>query len=100
MSKIYSQLSLKAIEFHSKICEQTRSLRQLTLTSVHKVFDQYRSVFVQEEMVNVMKMYKCARKVSQLWYQMKTPVMIKNTNIIPKCSSIRTPINTKNLRMG
>ena len=28
MSKICSQLSLQAIEFYSKICEQTRSLRR------------------------------------------------------------------------
>ena len=32
MSKIYSQISLQAIEFYSKLCEQTRNNRQLALT--------------------------------------------------------------------
>ena len=36
MSKIYSQLSLQAIEFYSKLCQQTRNIRQLALTQVHK----------------------------------------------------------------
>ena len=36
MGKIYSQLSLQAIEFYSKLCEQTRNLRQLAFTQVHK----------------------------------------------------------------
>ena len=36
MNKIHSQLCLQAIEFYSKVCEQTRNLRQLTLTQVHK----------------------------------------------------------------
>ena len=34
MSNIYSKISLQAIEFYSQICEQTRNLRQLTLTQV------------------------------------------------------------------
>ena len=73
MSKIYSQLSLKAIEFYSKTCEQTRSLRQLKLTQVHKdtpllgyILTGDRSIFVKEEGIKVMKIYKRARKVSQL----------------------------------
>ena len=36
MSNIYSRISLQAIEFYSQICEQTRNLRQLTLTQVRK----------------------------------------------------------------
>ena len=36
LSKIYSQLSLQAIEFYTKLCEQTRNIRQLALTQVHK----------------------------------------------------------------
>ena len=36
MSNIYSRISFQAIEFYSKICEQTRNLRQLTLTQVQK----------------------------------------------------------------
>ena len=36
MSNKYSRISLKAIEFYSQICEQTRNLRQLTLTQVQK----------------------------------------------------------------
>ena len=74
MSKIYSQLSLQAVEFYSKICEQTRSLRQLTLTQEHKdtpllgyILTGDQSIFVQEEGINIIKMYKCSRKVSQLW---------------------------------
>ena len=36
MSNIYSRISLQAKEFYSQICEQTRNLRQLTLTQVQK----------------------------------------------------------------
>ena len=36
MSNIYSRISLQAIAFYSQICEQTRNLRQLTLTQVQK----------------------------------------------------------------
>ena len=36
MSNIYSQISLQAIEFYPQICEQTRNIRQLTLTKVQK----------------------------------------------------------------
>ena len=32
MSNLYSRISLQAIEIYSKICEQTRNIRQLTLT--------------------------------------------------------------------
>ena len=91
MSKIYSQLSLQAIEFYSKICEQTRSLRQLPLTQVHKdtplqgyILTEDRSIFVQEEGINVMKMYNCIRKTSQLWIPNentsydKIPLLYKN----------------------
>ena len=63
MSKIYSQLSLQAIEFHLKICEQTRSFRQLTLTQVHEdtlllgyFLTDDLTIFVQEEGINVMNM--------------------------------------------
>ena len=73
MSKIYSQLSLQAIEFYSKLCEQTRNVRQLALTQVHKdtpllgcILTGDRSIFVQEEGINVMQMYRCAKKVSKL----------------------------------
>ena len=71
MSKIYSQISLQAIKFYSKTCEQTRSLRQLTLTQVHKdtpllgyILTGDHSIILQDEGINVMIMYKCARKVS------------------------------------
>ena len=36
MSNIYARISLQAIDFCSQICEQTRNLRQLTLTQVQK----------------------------------------------------------------
>ena len=36
MSNIYSRISLQAIEFYSQTCEQTRNIRQLTLTQVQK----------------------------------------------------------------
>ena len=69
MSNIYSRISLQAIEFYSQICEQTRNLRQLTLTQVQKntpllgyILTGDRSIFVKQEGVNVMKMYKCAKK--------------------------------------
>ena len=72
--KIYSQLSLQAIEFYSKLCEQTRNIRQLALIQVHKdtpllgyILTGDRSIFVQEEGKNVKKMYRCAKKVSQRW---------------------------------
>ena len=64
MSNIYSRISLQAIEFYSQICEQTRNLRQLTLTQVQKntpllgyLLTGDRSIFVKQEGVNVMKMY-------------------------------------------
>ena len=63
VSKIYSQFSLQAIEFYSKLCEQTRNFRQLAPTQVHKdtpllgyILTGDRSIFVQEEGINVMKM--------------------------------------------
>ena len=74
MSNIYSRISLQAIEFYSQICEQTRNLRQLTLTQVQKnttllgyILTGDRSIFVKQEGVNVMKMYKCAKKSSPLY---------------------------------
>ena len=74
MSNIYSRISLQAIEFYSQICEQTRNLRQLTLTQVKKntpllgyILNGDRSIFVKQEGVNVMKMYKCAKKSSPLY---------------------------------
>ena len=36
ISNIYSRISLQAIEFYSKVCDQTRNIRQLTLTQVQK----------------------------------------------------------------
>ena len=74
MSNIYSRISLQAIEFYSQICEQPRNLRQLTLTQVQKntpllgyILTGDRSIFVKQEGVNVMKMYKCAKKSSPLY---------------------------------
>ena len=71
MSNIYSRTSLQAIEFYSKICEQTRNIRQLTLTQVQRytphlgcILTGDRSLFVKQEGVNVMKMYNCAKKSS------------------------------------
>ena len=74
MSNIYSRISLQAIEFYSQICEQTRNLRQLTLKQVQKntlllgyILTGDRSIFVKQEGVNVIKMYKCAKKSSPLY---------------------------------
>ena len=73
MSNIYSRISLHAVEFYSQICEQTRNIRQLTLTQVQKntpllgyILSGNRSIFVKQEGVNVMKKYKCAKKSSPL----------------------------------
>ena len=91
MSNIYSRISLQAIEFYSQICEQTRNLRQLTLTQVQKntpllgyILTGDRSIFVKQEGVNVMKMYKCAKKSSPLYVPQtrecydKIPILFKN----------------------
>ena len=91
MSNVYSRISLQAIEFYSKICEQTRELRQLTLTQVQKntpllgyILTGDRSIFVKQEGVNVMKMYKCAKKSSPLCVPQtrecydKMPIRYKN----------------------
>ena len=91
MSNIYSRISLQAIEFYSQICEQTRNIRQLTLTQVKKntpllgyILTGYRSIFVKQEGVNVMKMYKCAKKSSPLYVLQtrecydKIPILYKN----------------------
>ena len=91
MSDIYSRISLQAIEFYSQICEQTRNLRQLTLTQVQKnttllgyILTGDRSIFVKQEGVNVMKMYKCAKKSSPLYVPQtrecydKIPILYKN----------------------
>ena len=91
MSNIYSRISLQAIEFYSQICEQTRNIRQLTLTQVQKntpllgyIFTGDRSIFVKQEGVNVMKMYKCAKKSSPLYVPEtracygKIPILYKN----------------------
>ena len=91
MSNIYSRISLQAIEFYSQICEQTRILRQLTLTQVQKntpllgyILTGDRSIFVKQEGVNVMKMYKCAKKSSPLYVPQtrecydKIPILYKN----------------------
>ena len=91
MSNIYSRISLQAMEFYSQICEQTRNLRQLTLTQVQKntpllgyILTGDRSIFVKQEGVNVMKMYKCAKKSSALYVPQtrkcydKIPILYKN----------------------
>ena len=91
MSNIYSRISLQAIEFYSQICEQTRNLRQLTLTQVQKntpllgyILTGDRSIFVKQEGVNVMKMHKCAKKSSPLYVPQtrecydKIPILYKN----------------------
>ena len=74
MSNIYTRISLQAIEFYSKICEETRNIRQLTLTQVQKntpllgyFHTGDRSIFVKQEGVNVIKIYKCAKKPSPLY---------------------------------
>ena len=74
MSNIYSRISLQAIEFYSQICEQTGNLSQLTLTQVQKntpllgyILTGDRSIFVKQEGVNIMKMFKCAKKLSPLY---------------------------------
>ena len=74
MSNIYSRISLQAIEFYSKVCEQTGNIRQLTLTQVQKntpllgyILTGHISIVVKQEGVNVMKMYKCAKKLSPLY---------------------------------
>ena len=91
MSNIYSRISLQAIEFYSQICEQTRDIRQLTLTQVQKntpllgyILTGDRSISVKQEGVNVMKMYKCAKKSSPLYVSQtrecydKIPILYKN----------------------
>ena len=91
MSNIFSRISLQAIEFYSQICEQTRNLRQLTLTQVQKntpllgyILTGDRSIFVKQEGVNLMKMYKCSKKSSPLYVPQtrecydKIPILYKN----------------------
>ena len=91
MSNIYSTISLQAIEFYSKICEQSRNIQQLTLTQVQKntpllgyILTGDRSIFVKQEEANVMKMYKCAKKSSPLYVPQtrecydKIPILYKN----------------------
>ena len=91
MSNIYSRISLQAIKFYSQICEQTRNLRQLTLTQVQKntpllgyILTGDRSIFVKQEGVNVTKTYKCAKKSSPLYVPQtrecsdKIPILYKN----------------------
>ena len=94
MSNIYSRISLQAIEFYSLICEQTRNIRKLTLTQVQKntpllgyVLTGDRSILVKQEEVNVMKMYKCAKKSSPLYVPQtrecydKIPILFKNRGV-------------------
>ena len=72
-------------------CEQTRNIRQLTLTQVQKntpllgyILTGDRFIFVKQEGVNVMKMYKCAKKSSPLYVPRtrkcydKIPILYKN----------------------
>ena len=91
MSNILSRKSLQAIEFYSKICEQTRNIRQLTLTQVLKntpligyKLTGDRTIFVKQEGVNVMKMYKSAKKVVTYICTTDTRMLRQNTNPIPK----------------
>ena len=63
MSNIYPRISLQAIEFYSQICEQTRNLRQLTLTQVQKntpllgyILTGDRSIFVKQEGDHMVKL--------------------------------------------
>ena len=86
MGNIYSRISLQAIEFYSKICEQTRNIRQLTLTQVQKntpllgyILTGDRSIFVKQEGVNVMKMRK---KVVTTICTTNTRMLRQNTNPI------------------
>ena len=74
MSKIYTRLSLKAIEFYSKICEQTQIIRDLTLIQLQKdtqllgrILAEDRSLCVKQKGINVIKLYKCAQKTSHLY---------------------------------
>ena len=89
MSNIYSKISLQSIEFYPQICEQTRNIRQLKLTQVQKntpllgyILAGDRSIFVKQ--VNVMEMYKCAKKSSPLYVPQtrgcydKIPILYKN----------------------
>ena len=91
MSNIYSRISLQAIKLYSQICEQTRNIRQLTLRQVQKntplsgyILTGDRSIFVKQEGVIVMKMYKCAKKSSHLYVLQnrecydKIPILYKN----------------------
>ena len=84
MSNIYSRISLQAMEFYSQICEQTRNIRQLTLTQVQKnrpllgyILTGDRSIFVKQEGVNVMKMYKYLKKSTLYMYHKHENVMTK-----------------------
>ena len=87
MSDIYSRISLQAIEFYSKICEQYRNIRQLTLTQVQKntpLLGYILTGDVKQEGVNLMKMYKCAKNSSPLYVPQtrerydKIPILYKN----------------------
>ena len=91
MSNIYSRIGLQAFEFYSQICQQTRNLRQLTLTQVQKntpllgyILTGDRSIFVKQEGVNLMKMYKCAKISSPLYVPQtrecydKIPILYKS----------------------
>ena len=89
MSNKCSRISLQAIEFYSKICEQTGNLRQLTLTQVQKntpilgyILTGDRSIFVKQEGVNVTKMYKCAKKSSPLYVPQTRECYDKKNNTI------------------
>ena len=84
MSNIYSRIRLQAIEFYSQICEQTRNIRQLTLTQVQKktpllgyILTGDRSIFVKQG-VNVMKMYKN----HHLYMYHKPENVMTKTNIV------------------
>ena len=62
------------MNFTQNSASKPGKIRQLALTQVHKdtpllgyILTGDRSIFVQEEGINVMKMYRCAKEVSQLW---------------------------------
>ena len=92
MSNIYSRISLQALEFSSQICEQPEIFdNYTTFTQVQKntpllgyILTGDRSIFVKQEGVNVMKMYKCAKKSSPLYVPQtrecydKIPILYKN----------------------
>ena len=84
MSNIYSRISVQAIEFYSKNCEQTRNVRKLTPTQVQKnipllgyILTGDRSIFVKQEGVNVKKSSPLYVPQTRECYD-KKPILYKN----------------------